>query len=91
MKKDIVKVLFLPSLLLSPIFITSCGTHLSIKNEQYIGRAIFDIPNTYKPNEVVDGVYNAIAWRSPNLQKFQNPFPDELPDKPPAPKLALSN
>ena len=84
--KHMLKVssVFFPLLLYS--FITSCAP-LSTKYEQYIGRAIFDIPNTYKPDEVVDGIYNAIAWRSSNLQKFQKLFPDELPDKPGVPKM----
>jgi hypothetical protein len=67
--------------------ITGCASTANKGLEQYIGRAIFEIPNSHSSGEVVDGIYNAIAWRSSNLQKFEKFMPEELPDTPPKPKL----
>lgn len=69
------------------ILISGCASTAKKGYEQYVGRAIFDIPNSYKSNEVVDKVYDAVAKRATNMQQTKLLFPEQLPDTPEKPVI----
>ncbi len=82
------KFLFFILLIISSVSFLNCAATSNKGMEQYVGRAIIDVPQHYKPEEVVDNIYDSIAWRSSDLQKFETFLPEELPDKPAKPIIA---
>ncbi len=81
MKRSILFLIFLIPLL-SGCINTATKTH-----EQYLGRLVLDIPNSYEQKEVVNNVYDALSIRASQLQKYENFFPEEFPEKPARPKM----